>query len=52
MATAIPARRARPRLGLAAGLTDAARGLAFCGLMLAGLSGCCWRCWRRSAWPR
>ncbi len=37
MATAIPARRARPRLGLAAGLTDAARGLAFCGLMLAGL---------------
>ena len=37
MATAIPARRARPRLGLAAGLTAAVRGLAFSGLMLAGL---------------
>ncbi len=37
MATAIPARRGRPRLGPAEGLTAAARGLAFCGLMLAGL---------------
>jgi signal transduction histidine kinase len=35
--TAIPVRRSRPRLGLAAGLTAATRGLAFCGLMLAGL---------------
>ncbi len=35
MATAIPARRGRPRLGPAEGLTAAARGLAFCGLMLA-----------------
>ena len=37
MATAIPARRGRPRLGPAEGLTAATRGLAFCGLMLAGL---------------
>jgi signal transduction histidine kinase len=37
MVTAIPLRRERPRLGLAAGLTAAARGLGFCGLMLAGL---------------
>jgi signal transduction histidine kinase len=37
MATAFPVRRARPRLGLAAGLTAAVRGLAFSGLMLAGL---------------
>ena len=35
MATAIPARRGRPRLGPAEGLTAAARGLAFCGLLLA-----------------
>jgi signal transduction histidine kinase len=37
MVTAIPLRRERPRLGLAAGLTATARGLGFCGLMLAGL---------------
>jgi signal transduction histidine kinase len=37
MVTAIPVRRVRPRLGPAAGLTAAARGLAFFGLMLAGL---------------
>ncbi len=37
MATAIPGRRAKPGLGLAAGLTAAVRGLAFSGLMLAGL---------------
>jgi signal transduction histidine kinase len=37
MVSAIPLRRERPRLGLAAGLTAAARGLGFCGLMLAGL---------------
>ena len=37
MATAVPARRGRPRLGPAEGLTAAARGLAFCGLMLAGV---------------
>jgi signal transduction histidine kinase len=35
MATAIPARRTRPRLGPAEGLTAAARGLAFSGLLLA-----------------
>ena len=35
MATAIPPRRGRPRLGPAEGLTAATRGLAFCGLMLA-----------------
>src|ERR1700683_286442 len=33
----IRGRRSRPRLGLGAGLTAAARGLAFTGLMLAGL---------------
>ncbi len=32
-----PARRTRPRLGVGAGLTAAARGLALTGLMLAGL---------------
>ena len=37
MVTAIPLRRERPRLGLAAGLTATARGLGLCGLMLAGL---------------
>jgi signal transduction histidine kinase len=37
MVSAIPLRRERPRLGLAAGLTAAARGLGLCGLMLAGL---------------
>jgi signal transduction histidine kinase len=37
MVSAIPLRRERPRLGLAAGLAAAARGLGFCGLMLAGL---------------
>jgi signal transduction histidine kinase len=37
MVTEIPVRRPRPRLGLAAGLTAAARGLAFFGLVLAGL---------------
>jgi signal transduction histidine kinase len=37
MATEITARRGRPRLGLAAGLTATARGLGFCGLMLAEL---------------
>jgi signal transduction histidine kinase len=37
MVTAIPVHRSRPRLGLGAGLTAAARGLAFTGLMLAGL---------------
>jgi signal transduction histidine kinase len=37
MITAIPVRRSRPRLGLAAGLTAATRGLGFCGIMLAGL---------------
>jgi len=34
----IPGRRGRPKLGLRAGLTAAARGLAFTGLMLAGLA--------------
>ncbi|HEX9529391.1 MAG TPA: hypothetical protein VF951_17980 [Streptosporangiaceae bacterium] len=48
MVTAISPPRSRPGLGLGAGLVAAARGLAFCGLMLAGL-GCCWSCWRRSA---
>jgi len=37
MVTANPLRRERPRLGLAAGVTAAVRGLGFCGLMLAGL---------------
>ena len=37
MAVPISPRRARPRFGLGAGLTAAARGLAFTGLMLAGL---------------
>jgi signal transduction histidine kinase len=37
MVTAIPVRHPRPRLGLTAGLAAAARGLAFFGLMLAGL---------------
>jgi signal transduction histidine kinase len=36
MVTAMPARRSRPQLGLGAGLTAAARGVAFCALMLAG----------------
>ena len=36
MVTAIPVRHPRPRLGLAASLTAAARGLAFFGLTLAG----------------
>jgi len=37
MVTAISPPRSRPGLGLGAGLVAAARGLAFCGLMLAGL---------------
>nr|MDQ2814004.1 hypothetical protein [Actinomycetota bacterium] len=37
MVTTIEVRRARPRLGLVAGLVAAARGLAFAGLMLAQL---------------
>jgi signal transduction histidine kinase len=37
MVTVNPLRRERPRLGLAAGVTAAVRGLGFCGLMLAGL---------------
>ena len=37
MAVPISPRRTRPRFGLGAGLTAAARGLAFTGLMLAGL---------------
>jgi signal transduction histidine kinase len=37
----IPDRRGRPKLGLRAGLTAAARGLAFTGLMLAGLAQLC-----------
>ena len=37
MAVPISARRGRPRFGLEAGLVAAARGLAFTGLMLAGL---------------
>src|SRR2546427_6107393 len=37
MAVPISPRRTRPQFGLGAGLTAAARGLAFTGLMLAGL---------------
>src|SRR2546429_8072377 len=37
MAVPIAPRRTRPQFGLGAGLTAAARGLAFTGLMLAGL---------------
>jgi len=37
MAVIVPTRRGTPRLGLGAGLVAAARGLAFTGLMLAGL---------------
>ena len=37
MAVIVPTRRDTPRLGLGAGLVAAARGLAFTGLMLAGL---------------
>jgi len=37
MAVLVPTRRGTPRLGLGAGLLAAARGLAFTGLMLAGL---------------